>query len=54
MKPLFNEKELAFLELAKEYKQKYENTPWWKFKKRMELKKSWKSAIECMCRYGKH
>ena len=46
-------REETFLRMALEFKKQYEETAWWKFKKRIELKKSWYSARECMIRYGK-
>ena len=46
-------REETFLRMALEFKKQYEETAWWKFKKRAELKKSWYSARECMIRYGK-
>jgi len=42
---------VTFLDMALDYKKQYENTPWWRFKKRRELKKDWYSARELMMRY---
>jgi hypothetical protein len=47
------DREETFLNMAVKYKKEYEGTAWWKFSKRIELKKSWRSALECMVRYGK-
>ena len=47
------DREEAFLDMALKYKREYDSTPWWKFAKRIELKKNWYSARECMVRYGK-
>jgi len=43
----------TFLNMALKYKKEYEETLWWKFTKRADLKKNWYSARECMVRYGK-
>ena len=45
--------EEAFLDMAIKYKKEYNTTSWWKFRKRIGLKKSWYSARDCMVRYGK-
>jgi hypothetical protein len=42
----------SFIKLALEYKQKYNETKWWKFKKRRYYKSMWKSGIECQVRYS--
>ena len=47
------DREERFLKLALKYKQEYNNSPWWKFKKRHELYSRWQSALELMMRYTK-
>ena len=47
-----NEQESGFLKLSLEYKRKYEETSWWKFRKRKYYKSMWYSARECLWRYG--
>jgi hypothetical protein len=46
------DREETFLNMAIKYKKEYENTPWWRFAKRADLKKSWYSAVECMVKYS--
>lgn len=41
-----------FLNMALDFKKQYENTVWWKFKKRKELKRNWYVARECMVKYS--
>lgn len=43
-------REETFLNMALEYKKEYENTAWWKFCKRSELKKNWYVARYCAVR----
>jgi hypothetical protein len=43
-----NQKEEAFLRMALAYKKQYEECACWRFKKREELYKNWKSALDLM------
>ena len=45
-------REATFLDLAKEYKDKLDKTPWWMFRKRHKLERLRQSALECMIKYG--
>lgn len=45
-------REDAFLDMAMKYKKEYEQTSWWKFSKRLELKKDWHASRECAMRIG--
>jgi len=47
------DREARLLEMALDYKKKYNECAWWKFKKRNELYKSWQSALELVLRYAK-
>ncbi len=43
--------EKIFLERALRFKKLYESTPWWKFKRRIYLKKEWYASRELMIKY---
>ena len=45
--------EETFLNMALDYKKQYKECAWWKFKKRIELYKSYQSAFELFIRYAK-
>jgi hypothetical protein len=45
-------KEETFLRMAENFMREYEQTSWWRFSKRVDLKRSWQSAIECAIRYS--
>ncbi len=47
------DREERFLNKALEYKKQYEECAWWKFKKRSELYRNWKSSLDLMMRYAK-
>ena len=47
-----DKREEIFLNMALDYKRQYNDCAWWKFKKRIELRKSWQSALELMIRYS--
>jgi len=41
-----DERQQAYLNMALEYKKKYKECSWWKFKKRRYLKSMWKSGLD--------
>ena len=43
--------ERLFLDRSLRFKKLYESTPWWRFKKRMYLKKEWYTSRELMVKY---
>lgn len=49
---MLNIKEEVFLNMALQYKEQYDLTSWWKFKKRNELYKKWQSALELTVKYS--
>lgn len=46
------ELEEEFLRIALQKKREYDNTVWWKFKLKRELKSDWYSARDLMVYYG--
>ena len=45
-------REDIFLEMALGYKKMYNETAWWKFRKRAKLKKDWDEALVLMIRFA--
>ena len=50
---MMSKREETFLNMALDYKKQYKECAWWKFKKRIELYKSYQSAFELFIRYTK-
>jgi len=40
-----------FLEMAGQYKRKYEACAWWKFKKKHSLYKDWQNALDLVIKH---
>jgi len=45
-------REQVFLEKAIEYKKMYKQCSWWKFRRRRELYRLWKSSLGLMVKYS--
>lgn len=48
-----NKKEEILLKLSIDYKKQYKETPWWMFRKRYQLKRSWYSTRDAMVNLNK-
>lgn len=47
-----NNREQKYLELALEYRDKYNNLKWWNFRQRGYWKRHWNYAVDCMIRFS--